>query len=424
MGLRRIKPLPLLVLSLVITASTGIGYLETGSDPAKKATAQSEFGPTFRIFAHRLGLVGGQTANGHIIQENDRFATLPCFCALSSRGGNEFQVRITYGDRSVVVPVWDVGPWNVNDNYWDPPEQRVWPGLPQGLPQAQAAYQDGYNGGLDGWDRVVRSPAGMDIADGTYWHDLGMTRDDWVEVEFLWLDGDASTEDPDPMTEEITASPEPDPEPPAFVRPSDIPVVHPGQRPPLDPVDPKGEPEYYYVTQTGHNMHADIWGYWHRHGGWRFFGLPISELYVEVQEDGTEQLVQLFERSILEYNPHDDSRPLVQGRRVGTFAWAPDWARQPIEPFEDTARSRYFAATGHSLSNGFKDEWESRGGLEVFGYPLTEEFGAETADGRKYVAQIFERARFEWWPDRVGTGEEITYGLLVVEMQREQGFLP
>jgi hypothetical protein len=409
---------PLVVLTLVIASTTGSGDIGASDDTVETSYAQTGSAPTFRVFAHRLGLVGGQTANGHIIQENDRFATLPCFCALSSQGGNEFEVRITYGDRSVVVPVWDVGPWNVNDNYWDPPEQREWPGLPQGLPQAQAALEDGYNDGLDGWDREVTTPAGMDIADGTFWEDLGMTDDDWVEVTFLWLGND----DPEDATHQSPMS-VPAPEWVTVDGVGEFLAIHPEHRPPLDPTDPLGEPEYFYITQTGHNMHADIWDYWLEHGGWRFFGLPISELYLEVDRDGNEQLVQLFERSILEFNPRSSDRPLVQGRRVGQYASAPDWAREPVEPFDKTGRSRYFPETGHSLSNGFKEEWESRGGLEVFGYPITEEFTDVTSDGREYVAQVFERARFEWWPDRVGTDEEITYGLLVTEMQQARGFL-
>ena len=76
------------------------------------------------------------------------------------------------------------------------------------------------------------------------------------------------------------------------------------------------------------------------------------------------------------------------------------------------------------LSFGFKQEWLAHGGVEAFGYPITEEFSGVTPDGRRYVAQIFERARFEWWPDKVGTPEEITYGLLVTELLRQAGWVP
>ncbi len=145
--------------------------------------------PTFTIFATRQGLVGRRTANGHRIQPRDRFVALPSMRVLSSRNGNEFQVRVTYGDRSVVLPVWDVGPWNTHDEYWNPQRSR-YSDLPQGLPMAQAAHENGYNGGRDEFGRRVRDPNGIDIADGAFWDDLGMQNSDWVQVTFLWLGTD------------------------------------------------------------------------------------------------------------------------------------------------------------------------------------------------------------------------------------------
>jgi hypothetical protein len=65
----------------------------------------------------------------------------------------------------------------------------MWKNLPQGKPEAQAAYQDGFNGGLDQFGRRPANPAGIDIADGTFWTDLGMSNNDWVDVTYLWTSG-------------------------------------------------------------------------------------------------------------------------------------------------------------------------------------------------------------------------------------------
>ncbi|NJO83115.1 MAG: hypothetical protein HC828_10030, partial [Blastochloris sp.] len=97
-------------------------------------------------------------------------------------------MRVTYRDRSVILPVWDVGPWNTEDDYWSP--DRRYSDLPVGVPMAQAARQDGYNGGRDAWGRRVGLPNGIDIADGAFWDDLGMVESDWVQVTFLWLGSD------------------------------------------------------------------------------------------------------------------------------------------------------------------------------------------------------------------------------------------
>lgn len=199
--------------------------------PAEHETRQ--IAPTYRIFATREGLVGKQTANGHIIQPRDQFVALPSWRVLSSYRGYEFQVRLTYGGRTTVVPVWDVGPWNTNDDYWSPNRQN-YRDLPVGLPMAQAAYLNGYNGGRDEFGRRINAPNGIDIADGTFWDSLGMSRNDWVEVTFLWLGqdpgpGNAVAIEPGPPPDpsaggDAPAAPAPAPEP----EPQDNPQVESG----------------------------------------------------------------------------------------------------------------------------------------------------------------------------------------------------
>lgn len=149
---------------------------------------QQAIAPTYRIFATREGLVGHMTANGHIIKPRDRFVALPSWSVLSPKGTDKFRVRVTYKGRSVILPVWDVGPWNTKDDYWNP--NRRYSDLPVGRPMAHAAYYDDYNGGRDERGRRINNPNGIDIADGAYWDDLGMTRNDYVEVSFLWLGAD------------------------------------------------------------------------------------------------------------------------------------------------------------------------------------------------------------------------------------------
>jgi hypothetical protein len=145
----------------------------------------------YAIFATREGLVGGTTANGHIIVPNDHFVALPSRRALSSNFGFERQVRLTYRGREVIAPVWDVGPWNTHDDYWNPAVIReTFKDLPRGKPESTAAFLEGYNGGLDERGRVVKNPAGIDLADGTFWIDLGLTNNDYVTVDYLWLDSE------------------------------------------------------------------------------------------------------------------------------------------------------------------------------------------------------------------------------------------
>ena len=84
------------------------------------------------------------------------------------------------------APVWDVGPWNTHDDYWSPLREQ-WRDLPLGVPEAQAAYQSGYHGGLDQYGRHVLNPAGIDLADGAVWDGLQLPADNrWVTVSMLW----------------------------------------------------------------------------------------------------------------------------------------------------------------------------------------------------------------------------------------------
>ncbi|SFJ23784.1 hypothetical protein SAMN05421835_1042 [Amycolatopsis sacchari] len=142
---------------------------------------------TYRVFATREGLTGNQTANGHVITGRDHFVALPSGRSLSPKGTGDYTVRVckTDNSRCEYAPVWDKGPWNTQDDYWNA-DRQMWTDLPQGEPEAQAAYQDGYNGGKDQYGRKVANPAGIDLADGTFWDGLQMPDNGWVDVTYLW----------------------------------------------------------------------------------------------------------------------------------------------------------------------------------------------------------------------------------------------
>lgn len=144
---------------------------------------------TYQVFATREGLVGTTTANGHLIHERDHFVALPSRRGLAPRGSGDYTVKICAANgRCEWAPVWDVGPWNTTDDYWNASDGRQsWPDLPPGRPEAQAAYEDGYHDGKDQFGRDVRNPAGIDLADGTFFDGLGLHDNSWVTVSYLWV---------------------------------------------------------------------------------------------------------------------------------------------------------------------------------------------------------------------------------------------
>jgi hypothetical protein len=143
---------------------------------------------TYKVFATREGLAGSTTANGHKIASHDHFVALPSGKSLSPNGKRTYQVKVCAANgRCETAPVWDVGPWNTKDDYWNPKASRQsWKDLPQGKPEAQAAFQSGYNDGKDQFGGKVTNPAGIDLADGTFLDGLKLTDNAWVTVTYLW----------------------------------------------------------------------------------------------------------------------------------------------------------------------------------------------------------------------------------------------
>lgn len=67
---------------------------------------------------------------------------------------------------------------------------------------------------------------------------------------------------------------------------------------------------------------------------------------------------------------------------------------RPLSAAAEGEASRYFPVTGHYVRGDFLRFFDAHGGLEVFGYPRTEQF---VENGRS--VQYFQRQRMEFWPE-------------------------
>ena len=153
-------------------------------------------------------LVGKKTSNGHVIVDNDYFCALPYDGIVNSSDEvTTNNVTVYYGEyEQASVPVWDLGPQNFHDDYWEVDNVReIYDhlhyggqfGLGQYVPERTAAFYSNYNQGFTG-DMVssdVNEPngvtatapgSGIDLADGVFRDGLGMTNNDYVEVVFNW----------------------------------------------------------------------------------------------------------------------------------------------------------------------------------------------------------------------------------------------
>ena len=144
-----------------------------------------------------------------------------------------------------------------------------------------------------------------------------------------------------------------------------------------------------FFPQTSHHLsnRAGFLDFWRANGQVVIFGYPITE---EIIEDG--RVVQYFERARFEYHPElKGATGQVQLGMLGREALA---GRETAGVPDPQNGSRYFPETQHSLSGEFRQYWERRGGLPVFGYPISEPTEEE---GR--LVQYFERARLEYHPE-------------------------
>jgi hypothetical protein len=169
-------------------------------------------------------------------------------------------------------------------------------------------------------------------------------------------------------------------------------------------------------TETGHCVENAFFAYWETHGGAEILGFPVS---APLRDDGG-QIRQFFQRAILEWHPDNPAAHQVLLARLGDARLGdrPERAAPPAACDADCTR---FDATNHTLRGVFARYWAARGGLAVFGYPLTEEFDeVSPTDGHTYRVQYFERNRFEHHPEHAGSRYEVLLGLLGAEALGER----
>ncbi|MEI2618402.1 MAG: polysaccharide deacetylase family protein [Thermomicrobiales bacterium] len=157
-------------------------------------------------------------------------------------------------------------------------------------------------------------------------------------------------------------------------------------------------PTSRYFPETGHTVSGNFLRYWNGFGGLASFGFPISDVFTR---DGVQ--MQYFERVRMELHP--GVWPARYDVLLGLLGVQLTAGRGGEKPFQrivasSDANCNFYQPTGHRLCFGFRDYWVSHGGLEIFGYPISEEFQERNREtGDVYTVQYFERARFEYHPE-------------------------
>lgn len=174
------------------------------------------------------------------------------------------------------------------------------------------------------------------------------------------------------------------------------------------------ETEARYFSETGFWVTSPFIDYWEANGGLMTFGYPLTRVFYQ---DGLHR--QYFERAIFELHENHAGTPfIVQLARLGAINTAErqrtDREFQPVA--EDAALisggAWHVPETGHHLGGVFHEYWHAQGGLQTFGYPLSEQFIEPGDDGIPRTTQYFERARFEHHLEYAGTQFEVLLGHL------------
>lgn len=230
---------------------------------------------------------------------------------------------------------------------------------------------------------------------------------------------------------------------------------------------PKGTTQRGRLFPTGYTVFAKFLQYWDKRGGLAQFGNPISEEYTEIQPDGSQLIVQHFERARFEYRPEtihpffrerarangvpifglyevtlsQVGRQVVQQRGLDTTARArrsgvPDWSPTlwPRRIDIDLTRQRLTAFEGDlrvwsaGVSTG-RDTFETPvGNYSVYGKLLYDDMSGnlqgEEYDVRKvpYV-QYFHKGyalHGTYWHNQFGTGVRRSHGCVNLAMDDAQ----
>lgn len=160
-----------------------------------------------------------------------------------------------------------------------------------------------------------------------------------------------------------------------------------------------------YFPETGHSVDPYFLNTFNDSGGIEILGYPITDAFIDPV---TGLLIQYFQNARLELYPvrtggewHVRVSPL--GEIIG--GWEEGQALGVL-PVGSKPGCRYVDQSRHWICYAFLDFFEAHGGLERFGFPISE-FQLEHG----HLVQYFQRFRLEWHP-HASMGSQVRIGSL------------
>jgi len=141
--------------------------------------------------------------------------------------------------------------------------------------------------------------------------------------------------------------------------------------------------------ETGHVLRGDFHEYyWSVDNPILVYGYPITDV---IEDEVSGRPTQYFQRAVFMLFPDAAEKSRVQPLPLGEYLYTPG---DPIPSSGQMSNCFDFPETGKQVCYAFLDFFETNGGVEQFGYPIS---NFEYQFGR--IVQYFQRARFEWYPE-------------------------
>jgi hypothetical protein len=148
----------------------------------------------------------------------------------------------------------------------------------------------------------------------------------------------------------------------------------------------------HYFPETGHTVRDPFLSYYNTTGGLARYGYPITD---EVVDPTTGLLVQYFQNARMELHPANPDPYKIQlgllGNQLGKQTTGPIVSNISLAD----PNCYFFSETGHFACFEFLKYWRSNGGLDSFGYPITDYYMENGI-----IVQYFQRAKLEWHPEK------------------------
>jgi hypothetical protein len=144
-----------------------------------------------------------------------------------------------------------------------------------------------------------------------------------------------------------------------------------------------------YFPETRHTISGEFLNFFNQHGGLKFFGYPTTVAF-----DWQGRRVQYFQKVRMELHLENSYPYRVQ---LGLLGDELGYRQPGVSAIPADQYRRYYPETQHILAYAFLNFYDANGGVDIFGYPITE-FMLE--NGR--IVQYFQRAKMEWYPELSG----------------------